>query len=70
MNTIKIVARQKIVNPSTNKIHNDEGLMALDGYAEEYIEVSDEFDANNLIDDFLSKNPNFVGCSIQIESIN
>ena len=37
MKQIKVIARERITDPSTKKIHTDEGLRALDGYYEEII---------------------------------
>jgi hypothetical protein len=42
MKRIKIIARQHIIDPNTGKLHNDQGLMALNGYYESgIIEVED-----------------------------
>ena len=35
MKKICIVARERIINPSTGKSHSDDGLRALDGYFED-----------------------------------
>ena len=46
MKLIKVIARERIIDPSTKKIHTDEGLRALDGYYEETIEVDESYDIN------------------------
>ena len=50
MKHIKIIARQRIIDPHTGKMHNDQGLMALNGYYEsEIIEVEDSYCCNCVI---------------------
>lgn len=70
MKTLKIVAREAIINPSTNKIHDDDGLKALGGYYEKIIKVEDEYDIATVINDFCVENPNFKDSNIEIKVIN
>lgn len=69
MKTIKIVARQKIINPNTMQIHDDAGLKALDGYYEEILEVSDQVDIVKIAQNFEKNHPELSGWNIQIEEI-
>lgn len=32
MKSYRLIARQQIINPQTHRVHDDEGLKALDGY--------------------------------------
>ena len=34
MKKIRVIARERIVNPETLRVHNDAGRMALNGYYE------------------------------------
>lgn len=58
MKYIKIIARQRIINPHTGKSHSDQGLMALNGYYEsEIIEVGDFYDKTTVISEFENLHP-------------
>lgn len=46
----KLIARERIIDPSTGKIHNDIGLIALNGYYESPVI---EFDSNENEDEIL-----------------
>lgn len=55
---MKLIAREKIIG-----VYNDEGLRALDGYAEFVADTNDE---NELIDLFEKANPTFRAESYEI----
>ena len=46
----KLIAREPIIDPSTGKVHNDNGLIALNGY---YESPFIEFDSNEHEDEIL-----------------
>ena len=67
MKHIKIIARQRIIDPYTGKIHNDQGLMALNGYYEsEIIEVEDSYDKNTVILNFEGLHPEIKADTYEI----
>lgn len=67
MKHIKIIARQRIIDPYTGKIHNDQGLMALNGYYEsEIIEVEDSYDKNTVILNFEVLHPEIKADTYEI----
>lgn len=66
MKHIKLVARQKIINPSTGEIYDDNGLRALNGYYEKVIEIDDSSDVRTVVSDYLDKHPELNGFDIKI----
>lgn len=68
MQKIKIIGRQKIINTSTGKIHDDDGLKALNGYIEKDIFYSGE-NIDKIIDEIISKHPDFANADYEIEII-
>lgn len=67
MKHIKIIARQHIIDPYTGKLHNDQGLMALNGYYEsEIIEVEDSYDKNTVIINFKKSHPDIKADNYEI----
>ena len=67
MKHIKIIARQNIIDPHTGKPHNDQGLMALNGYYEsEIIEVEDSYDENTVIINFGKLHPDVKADTYEI----
>lgn len=70
MKHIKIIARENIINPNTGKMHDDEGLFALDGYFESKIfEVDDSDNEETLISKFEEDNPKVKGFNFEIIEI-
>lgn len=70
MKRIRVIARERIINPSTMRIHTDAGLMALNGYWENVYEVEDDYSQTSFIDDLEGKNPELCGRDFQIIEIN
>ena len=66
MKTIKIIAREKIINPRTGNVHSDEGLRALDGYFEDIKEVEDKYNGTSLILQYEELYPEIKGWDFQI----
>lgn len=67
MKHIRIIARQCIIDPHTGKLHNDQGLMALNGYYEsEIIKVEDSYDKNTVILDFEKSHPDVKADTYEI----
>lgn len=57
---IKIVGRANIINPRTHKIHDDEGLRALDGFFESpvlEVESMDDKRIKDIIEDMETQHP-------------
>lgn len=64
MKKIKLVARQDIIDHSTGRIHNDEGLLALDGIRYgKATKIGDNVDPqtvlHQLVQEFYNDNPNW-----------
>ena len=70
MKRIRVIARERIINPSTMRIHTDAGLMALNGYWESVYEVEDDYSQTSFIDDLEGKNPELCGRDFQIIELN
>lgn len=70
MKRIRVIARERIINPSTMRIHTDAGLMALNGYWENVYEVEDDYSQTSFIDDLEGKNPELCGRDFQIIELN
>ncbi len=70
MKTVKIIARQEIINATTGMLHDDTGLKALNGYCEQYVEVEDVQDITTVIDKFIVDNPNYRSANFEIDVIN
>jgi len=75
MSTVKkkanIIARQLIINPTTGKPHDDQGLYALDGIMYGSLHIVDEQEDNNkimhmLIKEFEEKHPDFHANSYEL----
>ncbi len=49
MKEIRVVAREMIINPETQKVHNDVGLMALNGYYEKVFQVDETYNKTMFI---------------------
>ena len=69
MKKIRIIARQMIINPSTGKVHTDEGLRALNGYFEDIKEVEETYDIIPLILQYEELYPEIKGWDFQIIEI-
>ena len=69
MKKIKLIARQMIINPSTGKVHSDEGLRALNGYFEDIKEVDETYDEISLILQYEEVYPEIKGWDFQIIEI-
>lgn len=66
MKTIKIIGRAEIINCSMKRIHDDVGLMALDGYRSETFQVEDSYDKGALISEFERKHPEVKGGTFEV----
>lgn len=69
MKTIKIIAREEIISPS-GKLHNDEGLKALNGYVEETVTVDDEKDFSDIGEEFIKKHNLSAFWNISFEEVS
>lgn len=56
---IKLIGRDHIIDPNTNKEMDDNGLYALNGIKEETIEVNDEKNMEEQVSEFLDNNPDW-----------
>ena len=66
-----IIARQLIINPTTGKPHDDQGLYALDGIMYGSLHIVDEQEDNNkimhmLIKEFEENHPDFHANSYEL----
>ncbi len=66
MKTVKIIARQDIINASTHKLFDDDGLKALDSYFECFVNVEDEHDVVAIEKQFIKDNPKFKDSNIEL----
>lgn len=69
MKKYHFIARQKINNPSTMKIHDDEGLKALDSYYEEWVISNTAESIEILLSRFEKNHPELAGWDIEINTI-
>ena len=69
MKKIKIIAREMIINPTTGKVHPDEGLRALNGYFEDIKEVAENYDKISLILQYEEQYPEIKGWNFQITEV-
>jgi len=69
MKKYRIIARQRIIDPYTKRMHDDKGLMALNGYFEDVITVEDELDRVMFILQFEEVHPEFKGWNWEITEI-
>jgi len=66
MKKIKVIARERIINPETWRVHNDSGLMALNGYYENVFQVDETFNQTMFILELEEKFPELKGRSFEI----
>ncbi|NCB43532.1 MAG: hypothetical protein EOM59_13080 [Clostridia bacterium] len=66
MKKIRVIARERIINPETWKVHNDVGLMALDGYYENVFQVDETYNKTMFILELEEKHPELKGRSFEI----
>lgn len=69
MKKVRIIARERIIDPKTGRKHNDAGLMALNGYYEDVIDVEDDYNKTTLVLRLEEVRPEFKGCSFEIIEI-
>lgn len=69
MKTIKVIARERIIDPTTGRCHNDTGLMALNGYYENVIDVEDDYNKTSLVLYLEETYPELKGRSFEIIEI-
>ena len=69
MKKYRIIARQRIIDPKTNRIHDDFGLMALNGYYEDTIELGEPIDKIMFSLQFELDHPEYRGWNLQIIEI-
>lgn len=69
MKKIGIIARQRIIDSTTKKIHNDDGLRALNGYFEDVVLVEEPFDETTFVLKYEEDHPELKGWSFQIIDI-
>lgn len=61
MKKIKVIARERIINPAAQKIFSDAGLMALNGYYENVFEVDENYNKTTFILELEEKHPELKG---------
>jgi hypothetical protein len=69
MKKIRVIARERIINPETRRIHNDAGLMALNGYYENVFQVDETYNETMFILELEEKYPELKGRSFQITEL-
>ncbi len=57
MKNIKVIAREKIINPETKQQYDDAGLKALDGYYEEVVSVDESYDEIAFLQEYAENHP-------------
>lgn len=70
MKKIRIIARQRIINPHTMKVHDDNGLRALNGYYEDVITVEVPFYETSFVLQFEEAHPELKGWNFQLVEID
>jgi hypothetical protein len=70
MKKIGIIARQRIIDPRTMKVHSDAGLRALNGYYEDVVIVEESFDKTSFILQYEEDHPELKGWDFQIIEID
>jgi len=66
MKKIRVIAREMIINPETQKVHNNAGLMALNAYYENVFQVDEMYNKTMFILELEEKYPELKGRSFQI----
>jgi len=69
MKKIKIIAREMIINPTTGRVHSDDGLRVLNGYFEDIKEVAENYDKLSLILQYEEQYPGIKGRNFQITEV-
>lgn len=69
MKKVRIIARERIVDPTTGRRHSDAGLMALNGYYEDVIDVEDDYNKSTLVLRLEEIRPELKGRSFEIIEI-
>ena len=69
MKKYRIIARQRIIDPKTKRVHDDFGLMALNGYYEDIIEMNEPIDEIMFHLQFEQDLPEYKGWNLQIIEI-
>lgn len=69
MKKIRVIARERIINPRTGKVHTDAGLMALNGYYENLFEVDDAYNTTMFILGLEERNPELMGRAFEITEV-
>ena len=57
MKTVKVIARDRIINPATGERYDDEGLRALNGYFEDYFHLKEPYNEIALVNEIRTKYP-------------
>lgn len=66
MKKIRVIARERIIDPKTQKVHSDAGLMALNSYYENVFEVDEAYNKTMFILSLEEKHPELKGRSFEI----
>lgn len=66
MKKIRVIARERIINPETRRVHNDAGLMALNGYYENVFQVDEAYNKTMFILELEEKFPELKGRSFEV----
>lgn len=69
MKNIKVIARERIIDPTAGRYHDDTGLMALNGYYENVIDVEDDYNKTSLVLHLEETYPELKGRSFEIIEI-
>lgn len=66
---IKVIAREKIINPETKQQYDDAGLKALDGYHEDVISVDEPYDGTAYLQEYVENHPELKGWSFEFAEL-
>lgn len=74
MKKYKLIVRQRIINPRTKMVHDDEGLKALDGYRESLVytfpdDTDPETVLSNLIEEYERSPEAMPNCEYELKAL-
>lgn len=66
MKRIRVIARERIIDPTTKGFHTGAGLRALNGYYEDIFEVDDNYSKTSLVLELEDRYPELRGRTFEI----
>ena len=66
MKKIKVIARDKTINPDMMQVYDDDGLRALNGYHEEIVPVDEPYDMDAFVQKYEEDHPELKGWIFQL----